>query len=202
MRPSREQICRINRTGLALLGSAVTATHAFTAQVDPARLPPPASTRVDFVREIQPLLAQHCYSCHGPDQSENDLRWDVKSAALKGGSSGPAIVPGHSAESRMIQLVAGLEKNLVMPKKGDRLTPDQIGLLRAWIDQGAAWPDEPASAKSTDKSDWWSFQPATRPPLPKVKSQKWTRNPIDRFHPCQTRGGRACRRHRKPTDAR
>ena len=102
---------------------------------------------MDFVREIQPLLAQHCYSCHGPDQQENDLRWDVKSAALKGGTSGPAIVPGHSAESRMIQLVAGLEKNLVMPKKGARLTPEQIGLLRAWIDQGAVWPDESASAK-------------------------------------------------------
>ncbi len=136
---------------------------------------------MDFVREVQPILSKHCYSCHGPDKQENDLRWDVKSAALKGGTSGPAIVPGKSAESRMIHLVAGLEKNLVMPKRGVRLTPEQIGLLRAWIDQGALWPDEAATAKPTDKSDWWSFKPASRPALPKVKNKKWARNPIDLF---------------------
>src|SRR4029077_6886663 len=96
-------------------------------------------------------------------------------------SSGPAIVPGHSAESRMIHLVAGLEKNLVMPKKGERLTPEQIGLLRAWIDQGARWPEEAATAKPADKSDWWSLKPATRPVLPEVKNQEWARNPIDLF---------------------
>ena len=164
-----------------LLGFALIASGAYAAGVDPANLPPPAQTRVDFVREVQPILAQHCYSCHGPDKQENDLRWDVKSAALKGGTSGPAIVPGHSAESRMIHLVAGLEKNLVMPKKGGRLTPEQVGLLRAWIDQGAQWPDEAASARPADKSDWWSFKPASRPALPKVRNKKWARSPIDLF---------------------
>src|ERR1043166_4615476 len=167
----------------------ITAGSAFAAgaigcsagTVETSKLAPPAQEPVDFARDIQPILSLRCYACHGPDKQENDLRWDVKSAALKGGVSGPAIVPGKSAESRMILLVAGMEKNRVMPKKGPRLTEEQIGLLRAWIDQGAHWPDEAATAKPADKSDWWSFKPATRPPLPKVKNRKWVRNPIDLF---------------------
>src|SRR5438552_1599384 len=107
--------------------------HCLAEHLDPAKLPPPAQKQIDFSRDIQPLLAARCYPCHGPEKQENGLRWDRKSSALKGGSSGPAVIPGNSAESRMIHLVAGLERGLVMPKKGERLTADQIGLLRAWI---------------------------------------------------------------------
>jgi len=169
---------RFRITAWSAFAAAVFACSAAAADI--SKLPPPVQKRVDFTRDIQPILSRHCYSCHGPDKQEDDLRWDVKAAALKGGVSGPAIIPGKSEESRMIHLVAGLEKNLVMPKKGGRLTAEQIGLLRAWIDQGASWPDETA-ARPADKSDWWSFKPATHPPLPKVKNQKWIRNPIDLF---------------------
>ncbi len=127
------------------------------------------------------MFSEHCYSCHGPDKQESNLRLDLKSAAFKGGDSGPVIIAGKSAESRLIHLVAGLEKNLVMPKKGERLTPEQIGLLRAWIDQGANWPESTDAAKAEDKSNWWSFKPASRQPLPKVKKQKWALNSIDLF---------------------
>ena len=61
------------------------------------------------------------------------------------------------------------------------MTSEPIGLLRAWIGQGAAWPDETAITNAFNKSDWWSFQPASRPALPKVKHQKWVHNPIDHF---------------------
>ena len=149
--------------------------------MDLSKLPPPAQKQIDFVRDVQPILSGRCYSCHGEDKQENELRWDTKSSALKGGTSGPAIIPGKSAESRMIHLVAGLEKNLVMPKKGERLTTEEIGLLRAWIDQGATWPDEAAQPKTNDKADWWSFKPASRPSLPSVKNKKWARNEIDLF---------------------
>ena len=164
-----------------LVGLAALAVRASAQQVDPSQLPPAALTRVDFVREIQPILAQRCYSCHGPDKEENDLRWDVKAVALKGGTSGPAIIPGRSDDSRMIHLVSGMEKNLVMPMRGERLTPAQIGLLRAWIDQGADWPESATASPDGGKSDWWSFKPASRPPVPNVKQPKWARNPIDRF---------------------
>ncbi|NOS69692.1 MAG: DUF1553 domain-containing protein [Verrucomicrobia bacterium] len=157
------------------------ATSSFAGPVDVSQLPPAAQVRIEFNRDIQPILSKHCYGCHGPDKQENNLRLDVKSAAFKGGDSGPVIVAGKSAESRLIHLVAGLEKNLVMPKKGERLTPEQIGLLRAWIDQGANWPESTDAAKADDKSNWWSFKPASRQPLPKVKNQKWACNPVDLF---------------------
>src|SRR6476660_9159454 len=156
-------------------GTFVWPAYRFQA----ATLPPAAQRQVDFVQDIQPILSARCYECHGPDRQENGLRWDNKASALKGGSSGPAIVPGKSTESRMIRLVAGMEKNLVMPKRGERLTAEQIGVLRAWIDQGATWPDAVAEGKSADKSDWWSFKPAKKPPLPSLaslKNKKWVRN--------------------------
>ncbi|MEO6337596.1 MAG: DUF1549 domain-containing protein, partial [Verrucomicrobiota bacterium] len=157
------------------------ASGSLAQQLDLTKLPPPTQKQIDFVRDIQPILSKRCYSCHGEEKQENELRWDTKSSALKGGTSGPAIIPGQSSKSRMIHLVAGLEKNLVMPKKGERLTAEEIGLLRAWIDQGANWPDEAAQPKIKDKTDWWSFRPASRPPLPNVKNKKWARNEIDLF---------------------
>src|SRR5436189_5562604 len=78
------------KRGGTLLACAALAHAAFAA--DPA-LPPPAQTKVDFVHDIQPILSKHCYSCHGPDKQEKELRWDIKSVALKGGTSGPAILP-------------------------------------------------------------------------------------------------------------
>ncbi|MEO6035882.1 MAG: DUF1553 domain-containing protein [Verrucomicrobiota bacterium] len=170
----------IHRLVVAALVSIALTLYVRAADFDLSNFPP-AQKQIDFVRDIEPILAERCYSCHGPDKQENELRWDTKAIALKGGTSGPAIIPGKSAESRMIHLVAGLEKNLVMPKKGERLTPAQIGLLRAWIDQGANWPEEVAVAKPSDKSDWWSFKPAKKPLLPHVKNERWARNEIDFF---------------------
>ena len=150
------------------------------ATPDLSQLPPPSAAKVEFVKDIQPILAKHCYECHGPQKQKSELRWDVKQTALKGGASGPAIVPGKSAESLMIQLVSGIKSDLVMPQKGDRLTRAQIGLLRAWIDQGANWPDG-VDPKYADKRDHWAFKAPVRPAEPKVKNKKWVRNPIDTF---------------------
>src|SRR3989442_7756817 len=90
------------------------------AELDISKLPPPANRPVDFAKDIQPILAEHCYRCHGPDKQENGLRWDMKSVALKGGLSGPAIVTGKSAESRMIHLVAGLGNDPGKAQPGER----------------------------------------------------------------------------------
>jgi hypothetical protein len=150
------------------------------AGVDVSKLPPPASSQVDFVRDIQPLLAAKCYRCHGPKKQEAQFRLDAKEIALKGGELGPAIVPGKSSESLLIHAVAGLKEDLVMPKEGERLTRQQIGLLRAWIDQGATWPDN-ASAQVSDNRNHWAFKPPVRPKVPSVKDTRWVRNPIDNF---------------------
>ncbi|MEO5803346.1 MAG: DUF1549 domain-containing protein, partial [Verrucomicrobiota bacterium] len=157
---------------------ALNATAA--AELDLSKLPPAATRKIDFVKEVQPILKENCFSCHGPKKQEAELRWDAKEIALKGGEHGAVIVPGKSAESKMIQLVAGLDPENVMPKKGERLTAEQIGVLRAWIDQGADWPDS-ASVKIADNRDHWAFKAPTRPAIPPVKNKKWVRNAIDNF---------------------
>jgi mono/diheme cytochrome c family protein len=153
---------------------------ALTLTVRAAELPPAASRPVDFVKDIQPLLTDACLKCHGPEKQKNGYRVDVKSIALKGGDThGVAIVPGKSAESPLIQFVAGLDDDMLMPPKGDRLTAEQIGLLRAWIDQGANWPDSASASLEDPKRTHWAFQPIVRPAVPKARAQ--VRNPIDAF---------------------
>lgn len=154
---------------------------ATAAELDILKLPPPVHRSVDFVKDVEPLFVANCYSCHGPEKQKNGLRLDNKDDALRGGDNGAVIVPGNSAASRLIQLIAGVEKDLIMPQKGERLTPEQIGLLRAWIDQGARWPAGLDPASFINKRDHWAFKPVDRPDVPAVKNHRWPRNPIDNF---------------------
>ncbi len=139
----------------------------------------PAPVVVDFARDIQPIFAGRCYECHGDQKQKSGFRLDDKAVALRGGESGkPAVVPGNSAGSHLIQLVTGANPDDVMPQKGERLSAEQIGLLRAWIDQGAKWPDNLSKAA---RGPHWAFTPPARPAPPKVKNQNWPRTPIDAF---------------------
>ena len=143
-----------------------------------AELPPPTAGEVDFSADIRPLFEGRCTVCHGPVNAMNGLRLDRKADALAGGHSGPAIIPGNSAESRLIHLVAGYRVKVVMPPTGEPLGRAEIGKLRAWIDQGAQWPDPAdaaAAASSPGESGHWAFQPIVRPDVPTG------RNPIDHF---------------------
>lgn len=139
---------------------------------------------VDFTRDIQPILAGRCHSCHGSKLHLGELRLDRKSDAVRGGGSGvPAIVPGKSADSLLIRYVAGLDAKTVMPPAGPRLTPQQIELLRNWIDQGAQWPEAETTSAPQQKpvADHWAFKPRMRELPPQVKDKSWVRNPIDTF---------------------
>jgi mono/diheme cytochrome c family protein len=109
--------------------------------VEAGKIPPPAKRAVDFAKDIQPLFKDKCYKCHGSSRQEAGLRLDRRDDALNGGDSGPMFVSGKSAESRLIQYVAGVDPDVVMPPEGDKLSDEEIGLLRAWIDQGAKWPE-------------------------------------------------------------
>lgn len=99
-------------------------------------IPPPATVTVDYDRDVKPLLAQHCYSCHGGQAQQSGLRLDLRQNALRGGDYGPVIVPGKSAESRLIRRLVDGDGGMQMPPTGP-LSPEEIGILRAWIDQGA-----------------------------------------------------------------
>jgi hypothetical protein len=173
------------RTSLAIaciLMSAFTVSAEDAASEAPKVLPPAAGGDVDFVTEIQPLLRSTCYSCHGSETQEAGLRLDVKKRALEGGDRGAVILPGKSSESPLIHRIAGLDEEAgPMPPEGEGtpLTPEQIGRLRAWIDQGAVWPNEADSG--APKVAHWSFQPIAQPLLPAVQDQTWIFNPIDAF---------------------
>src|SRR6187401_922670 len=107
------------------------------AQVDLMRLPEPAAGPVDFERDIRPVLEAKCARCHGPEKQRSGFRLDSREAVLSTGDGhAPNIKPGDSAGSPLIHFVAGLVPDMKMPQKGDPLTAEQIGLLRAWIDQG------------------------------------------------------------------
>jgi hypothetical protein len=163
---------------LALL--AVGHTHGAAPPPPEARLPPAAKARIYFVRDVRPILSARCYRCHGPTKQVSGLALNRKQRALEGGDSGPAIVPGNGAASRLVRYVAGLDPDHLMPPtgKGRRLTPAQVGLLRAWIDQGAQWP---ASADVLAESEHWAYRKPVRPPLPAVKNIGWVRNGLDYF---------------------
>ncbi|WLD11243.1 c-type cytochrome domain-containing protein [Planctellipticum variicoloris] len=122
------------------LGLALALTVPFAASARADDLPPPAKRKIEFSKDIQPLFAKHCVDCHGEQKKESGLRLDNRDEALNGGDSGPPWIEGKSADSLLIKYVGGLDPDVVMPPKGDRLTRTQIGLLRAWIDQGADWP--------------------------------------------------------------
>lgn len=139
-----------------------------------AQMPPPAAHSVNFSQEIKPILDTSCNQCHGRGRAKGGFQIDSRATLLKGGDSGPAFVAGKSAESLLIELVAGFDPDSVMPKKGTKLTREQIGVLRAWIDQGAPWDAnvtfariEPANLKTR------------RPEMPPGRTK--VANPIDRL---------------------
>jgi mono/diheme cytochrome c family protein len=135
---------------------------------------------VDYVKQIKPILAAKCFSCHGALKQESGLRLDAASLIRKGGDGGPVIVAGKSDASRLIAKVSAADVDERMPPEGqaEPLTAEQIALLRTWIDQGAAAPDE---AVPSDPRQHWSYRPVVRPAVPQVANGDWGRNAIDAF---------------------
>ncbi|MBL9204310.1 MAG: DUF1553 domain-containing protein [Opitutaceae bacterium] len=178
MRPRVDRLCR----GLGVLAAILAGVGGIRASVDLSRLPPPVDRPVDFARDVRPILEASCFSCHGPEKQKSGYRLDVRESALTGGEgSAPNVIPGKSAASPLIHYVSDLVEDMLMPSKGDSLTPEQIGVLRAWIDQGASWPDDGASDPLTES--WkrhWSFQPMARPAVPAAPDGR-ARQPVDAF---------------------
>ena len=138
-----------------------------------------ADEHVDYLKHIKPVLAERCFACHGALKQEAGLRLDTAALAIKGGESGPAIMPGKAAESLLIQRVTSTDESERMPGEGQPLKPDQIAVLKAWIDQNAKAPADEQAER--DPRDHWSFRPIVRPPVPQIASSAWVRNPIDAF---------------------
>lgn len=135
--------------------------------------------RVDYLRQIKPLLAERCYSCHGARKQEASLRLDTAAAAIHSGDSGAAVVPGDVDGSELIRRVTSGDDAERMPPEGKPLKPEQVALLRTWIAQNATAPSD--EHPEADPRDHRAFRPIVRPPVPKVADANWVRNPIDAF---------------------
>src|SRR5262249_26397296 len=161
---------------LLLLLAGIGATLIGQATAEPSDRPP-----IGFARDVQPILPENCLQCHGPDpkQRKAKLRLDVEKEAL---GHGEAIVPGHADKSELIERVSSADPDFRMPppKTGKRLKPEQIALLRRWIDEGAKW------------SKHWAFIKPERPAIPfsgSPRGSAWSRNPIDNFILAKLRAG-------------
>jgi mono/diheme cytochrome c family protein len=169
--------------GLAAATLAVTATVWVSVHAQSSAAPP---TAVDFARDIQPILQKNCYECHGPKKTKAKLRLDSPAGITKGGESGAILVAGKSEHSLIVRRILGLDGDDRMPKDGDPLPTAQLALIRAWIDQGAHWPQgagQPTvAAPATDEQPvHWAYRRPVRSDPPEVKKTDWVRTPIDRF---------------------
>jgi hypothetical protein len=152
-----------------------------------------------FEQSVRPLLAENCYSCHADQKQKGGLRLDSLASILKGGESGPAVVPGKPEESLLVDAInyAGPE----MPPTG-KLAPEKVSVLTRWVSLGAPWPSrdraaphatlvatrDPLKAKiAAIRGSFWSLEPVRRPVVPAATERwggdlvDWPRNPIDRF---------------------
>jgi hypothetical protein len=142
---------------------------------------PAVAERVEYLRQIKPVLAARCYACHGALQQKSGLRVDTAQALREGGNKGPAIVPGRSAESPVLARVTSRNgaRRMPPPDAGEALSEREVALLRAWIDQGAAGPAD--EKPESDPREHWAFRAPSRPAVPRSADAAPVRNPVDAF---------------------
>ena len=154
----------------------------------------PSAEQIEFFEnKIRPVLTQHCYSCHSAEATKlkAGLRLDSRAGLLKGGDTGPAIVPGHADESLLIKAVRYKDDDTAMPPKKP-LPEALVADLEAWVRMGSPWPEtektgSPARVE-TQGFDWakfrsehWAFRNVVTSEPPTVKNASWVSHPIDQF---------------------
>jgi hypothetical protein len=162
---------------VALLGMPQGLTQKSGAD-DEVQLPAPAARQVKFHEEILPILSRRCAECHVGANPKGKLGIESRESLLRGGASGPAVIVGNSAESLLIELVAGMDPVRVMPASDrPRLNAEEIGLLRAWIDKGLEWEEGLTITRPVKTA---RLEPR-RPDLPPAEPGSGLTNPIDRL---------------------
>ncbi len=163
------------RTRLVLTFAIFAAVICFFNAIKTASVTPPQAPvkKVDFNRDIRPILSDTCFKCHGPDEKQRmaNLRLDDTEGLFVDRGGYRIIVPGDAEKSKLYQKISSTDDSFRMPPtySGRSLTPKQIELMKEWIDQGAKW------------EMLWSFVPPKRPLVPEVKDKAWPRNSIDSF---------------------
>ena len=151
------------------LGLRLWITAVFAA---PSAAGPPR-----FETDIAPILREHCVKCHGAEARKGGLDLRTAAALIHGGDTGPAVVPGKSGESLVVEQVAS---KAMPPGKNPKLTDAQVAILRTWIDAGTP-ADTNAVASTSAVTNYWAFRPPIRPRTPAVRQSENVRNPVDAF---------------------
>ena len=173
---------------MKLRGRFVRRLHNRNGRLTPGRL---LAKRGRILRSARPPgTGQELLSCH-TNSPMGGLKLDSRQSLLKGGDSGPAIVVGDPDKSLLIQVIRHTHEKLKMPFGREKLKPEEIADLAAWIKSGAVWSGVAApAAASTQNGEYvitpeqrafWSFRPVQKPPLPQVKDRSWPKSPIDFF---------------------
>jgi hypothetical protein len=178
------------RTRTLLPGVSAVLVVASTWPLVPARAADPSSEAVEFFeKKIRPLLVENCFECHGNvKKPKAHLRLDSRAAMLKGGDSGPVLVPGKPEASQIIKAVRFNDSDLRMPKRG-KMADQRIADLIAWVKMGAPWPGDsgkttangPGEFNLQERRKHWAFQPIKAVIPPDVKNKTWPRSPLDSF---------------------
>jgi len=141
-----------------------------------------------FEKQIRPILVERCQSCHGDQKQKGGLRLTSQEMLLKGGETGPAVLPGKPEESLLIQAIGYLDEPKMPPKQ--KLSDADVAKLKRWVALGAPWPASNTSLSATTaggfqvtqaQKRWWAFQPVQARTPPSVKNVSWSRNEIDWF---------------------
>jgi hypothetical protein len=145
----------------------------------------PAQSAEDFFeRKVRPVLAEHCFSCHGSDKQRGGVRLDAREYLVKVRDEGTLVVPGQPDKSAILRVVKHEGNYKMPPPPKAKLPADVIADLTVWVKQGAVWPASKKAAVD-DGAAWkkhWAFQPVRQPTAPDVKDRAWaSTNPIDRF---------------------
>ncbi len=174
------------------LGALIVVCLLAVSQPSPAAEPAgakPTARQIEFFeKKIRPLLANHCYECHGAETQESGLRLDSLAAALKGGKAGPALTPGKPKQSLIVTAVSYQDSELRMPPE-EQLSKAEIADLTRWVELGAPHPDGLGAAPIPVKSnfdlqearEFWAFQPPADPHPPRVRDASWATSPLDLF---------------------
>jgi hypothetical protein len=136
-----------------------------------------------FESKVRPVLAENCFSCHGPDKQKGGLRLDSRAAVLRGAGGEPVVIPGDPGKSLLIKAVRHEGDTKMPPRK--KLPDPAIDALTAWVKLGAPWPDA-TGAKGTSsvaeaRAKHWAFRPVRKPAPPAVKRRDWAKTPLDNF---------------------
>ena len=176
--------CLNSRWKLAII---LTASSILTQR---AAADPPTPQQVEFFeKSVRPILANHCFECHGSKKQKSGLRLDSRSALMSGGHTGKGMIPGKPQESLIVQAITYREE-LRMPPKA-KLSDEQIAVITTWVKQGAPWPETAVPIRPVEKESgfsisdkdraFWAFQPVKAPRLPAVADGNWAKSPIDQF---------------------